>query len=146
MTNSIQLTAEQVSENIRAMILTGQVLENVSGMIRNDYTVWIESGKNEGAAGLVALWQGMAEEGKMANIRTLFSRCSKQVHKELGIEAGALIVKDGELTYAATREKAGCPLRELANTLAGRYKGELEIREKLAAKLLEAAIELGLEV
>lgn len=146
MINSIQLTAEQVAENIRAMVLTGQVLENVSGMIRNDYTLWIETGKNEGSAGLVALWEGMASEGKLANIRTLFSRCSKQVHKELGIEGGALIVKDGQLTYAATREKAGCPLRTLAGKLAGTYKDDLEIREQLAAKLAEIAIEMGLEV
>ena len=141
----IQLTAQQVEENIRALILSGKVLDNVSGMIRNDYQVWIESGKNEGSAGLIALWEGMAAEDKLATIRTLFSRCSKQVHKEMGIEAGALIVKDSQLTYAVTREKAGCPLRTLAGKLAGTYKDDLDTRQMLADKLAAIAVELGLE-
>lgn len=143
---SIQLTVEQVEENIRALILTGKVMDNVSTMIRNDYQVWIESGKNEGSAGLVALWDGMAAEDKLATIRTLFSRCSKQVHKEMGIEGGALIVKDGQLDYAVTRNKEGCPLRTLAGSLAANLKDDLDTRQLLADKLAAIAAELGLDV
>ena len=89
------------------LILGTDIKSRATETVRATYAAFV-SGDEKAEKILVTLWEVCAtDKPTLAVIRAIFNRVTKKMHKELGIEKRAMVVKDGKLVEAQQRGTKG---------------------------------------
>ena len=89
------------------LILGTDIKSRATETVRATYAAFV-SGDEKAEKVLVTLWEVCAtDKPTLAVIRSIFNRVTKKMHKELGIEKRAMVVKDGKLVEAQQRGAKG---------------------------------------
>ena len=89
------------------LILGTDIKNRATETVRATYAAFV-SGDEKAEKILVTLWEVCAtDKPTLAVIRAIFNRVTKKMHKELGIEKRAMVVKDGKLVEAQQRGAKG---------------------------------------
>ena len=89
------------------LILGTDIKSRATETVRATYAAFV-SGDAKAEKVLVTLWEVCAtDKPTLAVIRSIFNRVTKKMHKELGIEKRAMVVKDGKLVEAQQRGAKG---------------------------------------
>jgi len=89
------------------LILGTDIKSRATETVRATYAAFV-SGDEKAEKVLVTLWEICAtDKPTLAIIRSIFNRVTKKMHKELGIEKRAMVVKDGKLSESQERGAKG---------------------------------------
>jgi hypothetical protein len=103
------LTTEQIHANLEAEKVASNIKKVTTATFVADYEKYLQ-GDQGAALGIIEQWEVFEADGLLSVIRATYSRASKKLHKELGVnmigdKAQGLVVKDGALALAAVRER-----------------------------------------
>tara|TARA_B110000503_G_C7073308_1_gene381784 strand:- start:652 stop:1131 length:480 start_codon:yes stop_codon:yes gene_type:complete len=89
------------------LILGTDIKSRATDTVRATYAAFV-SGDEKAEKVLVTLWEICAtDKPTLAVIRAIFNRVTKKMHKELGIEKRAMVVKEGKLAESQERGAKG---------------------------------------
>ena len=89
------------------LILGTDIKSRATDTVRATYAAFV-SGDEKAEKVLVTLWEICAtDKPTLAVIRSIFNRVTKKMHKELGIEKRAMVVKEGKLAESQERGAKG---------------------------------------